>query len=167
MGVSGFPAVRGGVPWVADRGVPPAEGSPTDASSYRAHGETMFQIAARWASTTVADSRLKLESDQTRVSGLGTVRYFEADDCSLWTVGAAISGGWRQSLPVRDRTRPFGTPCSSNGPTNANSPTIGADGGAARDGSLPTRPRIPGGDETAGPGSNGFAPAGGRRERRD
>jgi hypothetical protein len=77
MGVSGFPAVQGAAPWVADGGVPPAEGSPTDAASYRAHGDTMFQIAARWGSTKVADSLLKLESDQTRVSGLGTVRYFE------------------------------------------------------------------------------------------
>jgi hypothetical protein len=77
MGVSSFPAVQGTAPWVADGGVPPAEGSPTDAASYRAHGDTMFQIAARWGSTQVADSLLKLESDQTRVSGLGTVRYFE------------------------------------------------------------------------------------------
>jgi hypothetical protein len=77
MGVTGFPAVQGAAPWVADGGVPPAEGSPTDAASYRAHGDTMFQIAARWGSTTVADSLLKLENDQTRVSGLGTVRYFE------------------------------------------------------------------------------------------
>ena len=77
MGVDGFPAVQGAAPWVADGGVPPAEGSPTDAASYRAHGDTMFQIAARWGSTKVADSLLKLESSQTRASGLGTVRYFE------------------------------------------------------------------------------------------
>jgi hypothetical protein len=77
MGVSGFPAVQGGAPWVNDGGVPPASGSPTAAASYVAHGDTMFQIAARWGKTKVADDLLKLEPGQTRESGLGTVEYFE------------------------------------------------------------------------------------------
>jgi hypothetical protein len=77
MGVSGFPAVQGGAPWVADGGVPPAVGSPTSAASYIAHGDTMFQIAARWGKTKVDDAKLKLESGQIRSSGLGTVEYFE------------------------------------------------------------------------------------------
>ena len=76
-GVSGFPAVQGGVPWVNSQAVPPAEGSPTAAASYLAHGDTMFQIAARWGSAKVPDAKLKLESGQTRSSGLGTVEYFE------------------------------------------------------------------------------------------
>jgi hypothetical protein len=77
MGVSGFPAVQGGAPWVSNSAVPPADGSPTAAASYIAHGDTMFQIAARWGKTQVPDSELKLESGQTRVSGLGTVEYYE------------------------------------------------------------------------------------------
>lgn len=77
MGVSGFPAVQGAAPWVNNSAVPPADGSPTAAASYIAHGDTMFQIAARWGKTKVADSVLKLESDQARKSGLGTVEYFE------------------------------------------------------------------------------------------
>ena len=77
MGVSGFPAVQGGAPWVSSSAVPPAAGSPTAAASYVAHGDTMFQIAARWGKTKVDDARLKLESGQTRESGLGTVAYFE------------------------------------------------------------------------------------------
>jgi hypothetical protein len=77
MGVSGFPAVQGGAPWVSSSAVPPADGSPTAAASYIAHGDTMFQIAARWGSTKVPDAELKLESNQTRSSGLGTVQYFE------------------------------------------------------------------------------------------
>jgi hypothetical protein len=77
MGVSGFPAVQGGAPWVAMSAVPPASGSPTAAASYIAHGDTMFQIAARWGKTAVADAKLKLEPGQTRASGLGTVEYFE------------------------------------------------------------------------------------------
>jgi hypothetical protein len=76
-GVSGFPAVQGGAPWVSDGGVPPAQGSPTAAASYVAHGDTMFQIAARWGQTKVPDAELKLEPGQTRSSGLGTVEYFE------------------------------------------------------------------------------------------
>jgi hypothetical protein len=77
MGASGFPAVQGGAPWVSNSAVPPAVGSPTAAASYIAHGDTMFQIAARWGKTKVGDSLLKLEPGQTRSSGLGTVQYFE------------------------------------------------------------------------------------------
>jgi hypothetical protein len=77
MGVSGFPVVQGGAQWVSDSAVPPAVGSPTAAASYVAHGDTMFQIAARWGSVKVPDAKLKLEPGQTRSSGLGTVQYFE------------------------------------------------------------------------------------------
>ena len=77
MGVSGFPVVQGGAPWVDGGAVPPADGSPTAAASYIAHGDTMFQIAARWGSVKVPDAKLKLESGQTRSSGLGTVEYYE------------------------------------------------------------------------------------------
>jgi len=77
MGVSGFPAVQGGAPWVSNSAVPPADGTATAAASYIAHGDTMFQIAARWGSVKVPDAMLKLEPGQTRSSGLGTVEYFE------------------------------------------------------------------------------------------
>jgi hypothetical protein len=77
MGASGFPAVQGGAPWVSNSAIPPAVGSPTAAASYIAHGDTMFQIAARWGATKVGDALLKLEPGQTRSSGLGTVQYFE------------------------------------------------------------------------------------------
>jgi hypothetical protein len=77
MGVSGFPTVQGGVPWVNNSAVPPAQGSPTAAASYIAHGDAMFQIAARWGATRVADAKLELAPGQTRSTGLGTVEYFE------------------------------------------------------------------------------------------
>jgi hypothetical protein len=77
MGASGFPAVQGGVPWVSNSAVPPASGSATAAASYVAHGDTMFQIAARWGKTKVADGLLELASGQTRESGLGSVTYYE------------------------------------------------------------------------------------------
>jgi hypothetical protein len=77
MGASGFPAVQGAAPWVNGGNLPPADGSPTAAASYIAHGDTLFQIAARWGKTKVDDAKLKLEPGQTRSSGLGTVDYFE------------------------------------------------------------------------------------------
>ncbi len=78
-GASGFPAVQGGVPWIDNSAIPPiAQGADkTAAASYVAHGDVMFQLAARYGSTKVADALLKLRADQTRLSGLGTVRYFE------------------------------------------------------------------------------------------
>ena len=77
MGVSGFPAVQGGVPWVSNSAVPPASGTATAAASYVSHGDMMFQIAARWGRTEVIDGLLETESGQTRESGLGTVAYYE------------------------------------------------------------------------------------------
>lgn len=77
MGASGFPAVQLAASWVNGGKLPPADGDPTAAASYIAHGDTMFQIAARWGKTKVDDAKLKLEPGQTRSSGLGTVDYFE------------------------------------------------------------------------------------------
>ena len=78
-GSSGFPAVQGGVPWLGGGAVPPvaAGADKTAAASYVAHGDVMFQLAARYGATKVADARLKLRADQPRSTGLGTVRYFE------------------------------------------------------------------------------------------
>lgn len=78
-GASGFPAVQGGVPWIDNGAIPPiAQGADkAAAASYVAHGDVMFQIAARYGFTKVPDALLELRADQTRVSGLGTVRYFE------------------------------------------------------------------------------------------
>jgi hypothetical protein len=78
-GAAAFPAVQGGVPWIDNGAVPPiAQGADkTVAASYVAHGDVMFQFAARYGSVKVADSKLKLKANQTRVSGLGTVQYFE------------------------------------------------------------------------------------------
>jgi hypothetical protein len=79
LGVTGFPAVQGSVPWMNDAAVPPvlAGADNTAAASYVAHADAMFQIAARYGSVRVPDAKLKLLSTQTRLSGLGTVHYFE------------------------------------------------------------------------------------------
>jgi hypothetical protein len=79
QGVMGFPAVQGSVPWMNGSAIPPvlANADKTLAASYVAHADTMFQIAARYGSVKVPDAELKLKANQTRVSGLGTVTYFE------------------------------------------------------------------------------------------
>jgi hypothetical protein len=62
-----------------DSAIPPvlAGADPTLAASYVAHADAMFQIAARYGSVAVPDAKLKLQPTQTRLSGLGTVQYFE------------------------------------------------------------------------------------------
>jgi hypothetical protein len=79
QGVSGFPAVQGSVPWMNNEAIPPvlAGADPTAAASYVAHADAMFQIAARYGAASVPDAQLKLQPTQTRLSGLGTVHYFE------------------------------------------------------------------------------------------
>jgi hypothetical protein len=78
-GAEAFPAVQGSVPWMNNSAIPPipAGADKLAAASYVAHGDAMFQIAARYGSTQVADAKLKLQPNQTRVSGLATVAYFE------------------------------------------------------------------------------------------
>jgi hypothetical protein len=94
QGVSGFPAVQGSVPWMNDSAIPPvlAGADPTAAASYVAHADAMFQIAARYGSVKVPDAELKLQTTQTRLSGLGTVQYFEdfneEDNAAAFTPGA-------------------------------------------------------------------------------
>jgi hypothetical protein len=78
-GVFGYPAIQGGVPWLNGGAVPPVpeDASVTDPASYAAHADEMFQYAARYGSTKVADNLLKLASGQTRSSGLGFLQYIE------------------------------------------------------------------------------------------
>jgi len=78
-GLFAYPVVQGGVAWLNNSAVPPvaANADPTMPASYAAHADVMFQFAARYGKTTVADSLLKLASGQPRSSGLGTVGYYE------------------------------------------------------------------------------------------
>ena len=78
--VFGYPCVQGGVQWLNNGAVPPVAGEcerRADPASYAAHADEMFQMSARWGRTKVADDLLKLASDQTRSTGLGTVQYIE------------------------------------------------------------------------------------------
>ncbi|MBM7565366.1 fibronectin type III domain-containing protein [Paenibacillus sacheonensis] len=46
-------------------------------TSYIEHADHMYQMAARYGSTAVADGKLKLASGQPRSTGLNTVKYYE------------------------------------------------------------------------------------------
>jgi hypothetical protein len=78
-GVFGYPCVQGGVNWLNNGAAPPvaANASKTDPASYAAHADEMFQMAARWGRTKVADNLLKLASGQTRSTALDVVQYIE------------------------------------------------------------------------------------------
>lgn len=78
-GVFGYPVIQAGVSFVNNGAVPPvpADAGLTDPASYIAHADHMFQYAARYGRTSVADAKLKLAADQTRVSALGSVQYIE------------------------------------------------------------------------------------------
>ncbi len=79
-GVSVVPTLIGGVNWLtanfADKPVP-SGADPKLPASYAAHADHMFQYAARYGSTAVADNKLKLAPDQARSTGLGYIQYYE------------------------------------------------------------------------------------------
>jgi hypothetical protein len=80
-GTSAFPAVQGSVPWMNNSAIPPVNAGDDAgaAASYVAHADAMFQIAARYGSTVVDDSKLMLSTNpaQTHRSGLNMVGYYE------------------------------------------------------------------------------------------
>ncbi|QJD81914.1 fibronectin type III domain-containing protein [Cohnella herbarum] len=79
LGINVSPAVQGGVQWLAggaNNKVPPGT-DPALPSSYAAHADHMYQFAARYGSTAVADNKLKLAAGQTRSTGLNLIRYYE------------------------------------------------------------------------------------------
>lgn len=51
--------------------------SPSDPYSYHAKSSFMYQFAARYGNAKVPDSTLLLASNQSRVSGLGLIKYIE------------------------------------------------------------------------------------------
>ncbi|MBO9610517.1 MAG: fibronectin type III domain-containing protein [Paenibacillaceae bacterium] len=75
-GINGYPVIMGSIGWLGSRGLAAGANSLLPAS-YAPHGDHMFQIAARYGATTVADNKLKLAPDQTRSTGLNTLNYVE------------------------------------------------------------------------------------------
>lgn len=79
-GITVCPAVQGSVSWLTkEENAKPVDpnGNAADPASYKAHADEMFQLAARYGSRKVADSKLKLAPNQARLSGLNLVRYYE------------------------------------------------------------------------------------------
>jgi len=83
-GVTVCPALQGSTAWLrgpgggksGDKAVPMGQPANTPAS-YLAHADHLFQYAARYGHTHVADARLKLAPDQPRRSGLGLLHFYE------------------------------------------------------------------------------------------
>lgn len=83
-GITVSPCVMGSTRWMNETRDFPSNNKPvreglstTDPHSYKEHADHMFQYAARYGSTEVADELLKLADNQPRISGLGYIRYLE------------------------------------------------------------------------------------------
>ena len=83
LDITGCPSIKENLKWLRanhwENNTKPLlpDADPEDPRSYVAHGDHLFQYAARYGHTEVADSLLKLADDQPRKSGLGYLRYFE------------------------------------------------------------------------------------------
>lgn len=93
-GVDPAPVMQGSVRWLGgdasknDRRPHAVGADPEDARSYAAHADHMFQFAARYGASKVADSLLKLAPNQPRKSGLGLIKYFENwNEADRWWAG--------------------------------------------------------------------------------
>ncbi len=85
-GITIAPVMQQNVMWLMD--VPDANKldtkpvstgeDPEDPATYIEHADHMFQYAARYGSTTVADNLLKLQSNQPRSTGLDKIKYYES-----------------------------------------------------------------------------------------
>lgn len=81
LGIEVAPAIQGSTDWISGSMVTtkPIDSNedPEDPASYLEHADHMFQYAARYGSTSVQDSMLKLASNQPRSTGLDLIRYYE------------------------------------------------------------------------------------------
>lgn len=82
-GVMLYSCIMQSVPWISgsptyykDKPIYTGE-DPADPASYAEHADKMFQSAARYGSTAVADNLLKLAPDQQRLTGLNLIKYYE------------------------------------------------------------------------------------------
>ncbi|WP_372633154.1 fibronectin type III domain-containing protein [Cohnella sp.] len=92
-GLTVSPAIQGSVDWLSNGfGHKPISSgeSALSPSSYAEHADHMFQFAARYGSTAVADNKLKLAAGQPRSTGLNTLEYFENwNEQDAWWSGRA------------------------------------------------------------------------------
>lgn len=81
-GVEVCPCVLQSLPWITgesevDARPAPLGVDPADPAAYAAHAAHLFQFAARYGRTVHPDGDLTLAPGQPRISGLGTLRFFE------------------------------------------------------------------------------------------
>ncbi|MBL0740468.1 fibronectin type III domain-containing protein [Chryseolinea lacunae] len=84
-GITISPCIQGSVAWLQggtnfpgdDKPVDEAGASTTNPNSYEKKAHHMFQFAARYGSTHVADNKLTLAAGQPRNTGMGLVKYVE------------------------------------------------------------------------------------------
>ena len=91
LDIAGCPSIKENLKWLRTNHweintkplLPDAD--PEDPRSYIAHADHLFQYAARYGQTKVADSLLKLADDQPHKSGLGYLRYYENwNEQNIW-----------------------------------------------------------------------------------
>ncbi|MBC7913656.1 MAG: hypothetical protein H7Y07_05985, partial [Pyrinomonadaceae bacterium] len=78
------PCIQGNVKWLhknlnnlADKPIDEIDADTEDPRSYRKKAQFMFQFAARYGSTKIADTKLTLSANQPRNSGMKLIRYVE------------------------------------------------------------------------------------------
>jgi len=83
-GLAISPCIQGNVKWLnlginknSEKPVDEATSKPDLPNSYKKKSHFMYQFAARYGSTTVADDKLTLADGQKRTSGLNLVQYLE------------------------------------------------------------------------------------------
>lgn len=84
-GIGISPCIQGSVPWLQGKTAFPEDDKPVDnpgldatnPRSYHKKANFMYQFAARYGHTKIADSSLTLASNQKPLSGLGLINYVE------------------------------------------------------------------------------------------
>ncbi|BBH24110.1 hypothetical protein Back11_54550 [Paenibacillus baekrokdamisoli] len=95
-GITAVPVYTCSVSWLTlgncDKPIKNGSGrDPLLPASYIEHADHMFQVAARYGSTAVADNKLKLASGQPRSTGLNTIQYYEDwNEQDAWWAGRNV-----------------------------------------------------------------------------
>lgn len=85
QGLNICPVIQNNVPWLTfyngtqylTKPLDAPKINPENPSSYKNHANFMFQIAARYGSKTIENSRIQVKSDQIKKSGLNLIKYYE------------------------------------------------------------------------------------------